>query len=75
MDEHGFREALDFARSNGQVGVWEVEEQSSLLAVWDDELQAVVALDEDQALPILAADREINRQSWKWRAPSPCGTP
>lgn len=64
MHRNGFREALDFARSNAQLGVWEVGNETSLLAVWDDELEIVVALDEDQALPILATDQEINLQ---WR--------
>lgn len=61
MGKQGFREALDFARSNNQLGVWEVDEETStLLAVWDDELESVVPLDEDQALPALATDGEIN---------------
>jgi hypothetical protein len=71
LGRHGFREALEFARSNNQIGVWEVDgETSTLLAVWDDERQSVVPLDEDQALPILASDREINLQWRKHRGMS-----
>jgi hypothetical protein len=70
LSKQGFREALEFARSNSQLGVWEVGEERSLLAVWDDELETIVPLDEDQALPILAADRDINLQWRKHRGMS-----
>jgi hypothetical protein len=64
LGKQGFREALKFARSNSQIGVWDVGDESTLLAVWDDDLETVIPLDEDHALPILATDHEINRQ---WR--------
>jgi hypothetical protein len=50
--------------------VWEVREGRSLLAVWDGESETVVALDEDHALPILAADRDVNFQWRKHRGMS-----
>jgi hypothetical protein len=70
LGKQGFRQALKFARSNNQLGVWEVGDESSLLAVWDDESETVVALDEDQSLPILATDHEINLQWRKHRGMS-----
>jgi hypothetical protein len=70
VSKHGFREALEFARSNQQLGIWDTGDQSTLLAVWDDGLETVVPLDEDQALPILATDQEINLQWRKWRGMS-----
>ena len=70
MRKRGFREVLEFARANRQLGVWDTGDQSTLLAVRDDEIEAVVPLDEDQALPILATDREINLQWRKWRCMS-----
>jgi hypothetical protein len=71
LGKPGFRQALEFARSNKQLGVWEVDgETSTLLALWDHERESVVPLDEDQALPILATDREINVQWRKHRGMS-----
>jgi hypothetical protein len=70
LGESELREAFAFARSNNQLGIWEVCEESTLLAFWDDERQRVVPLDEDQALPILATDREINLQWRKHRGMS-----
>jgi hypothetical protein len=70
LGKQGFREVLEFARSNNQLGVWDIGDESTLLAVWDDELEAVVPLDEDQALPILATDQEISLQWRKHRGMS-----
>jgi len=66
----GFREALAFARSNHQLGIWDTGDHSTLLAVWDDLLETVVPINEDLALPILATDPEINFQWRKHRAMS-----
>jgi hypothetical protein len=64
---NGFREALEFARHNQQIGVWDTGEHGSLLAIWDGATEVVVTLDADQALPILASDQEISRLWRRWR--------
>jgi hypothetical protein len=68
--EHGFRHALAFARQQHQLGIWEITDEASLLAVWDDRREALVTLDEDQALSVLATDKEINRLWRKHRGMS-----
>lgn len=64
----GFREALEFARKNQQIGVWDRGDASCLIAVWDDEREAVVPLDDEQSRSILLADEAVLFQCRKWRA-------
>jgi hypothetical protein len=64
----GFPEALEFARKNEQIGVWDRGDASCLIAVWDDEREVIVPLDDEQSRSILLADEEIFAQCRKSRA-------
>jgi hypothetical protein len=64
----GFREALEFARTNEQIGIWDRGDASCLLAVWDDERELIVPLDDEQSRSILLSDEDVCLQCRKWRA-------